>query len=522
VRVVIQQFRSFLRGTKTSERLREQPELRAAISYPTGLERPVADALLAGRDVVVTGSAGGGKTQLVEQVASLLTIDVPEMPFSHWAVAEPPGPHIKYIPDLTAVPSGRRTRALTRSDRTRAVLIAANEGAIGRVDGLARVLGVLHEMQSGRATQLSDAPVVVDLAGFDPFDGAIQWLLGLDLLSEVIATEPCCVDVAVCPRRMAWAQLQNEEVRQRVAGLLGLSVGPGEVRFRQLWDLIGDIALGGDCSSVPPTSPWYWRLFYGDSRLARRVAETIPLHLAALPGDDARLFYGDWMAIHAQPLAGVEFLPLAVSPSELDANHQHDAMDWLHAQIALIVDEPMAFGSLRQPAEDQLIEGIRGGDAGPLIGAMNRYLKYQLAEHFSEQELELWMDLSTDRSIQKKPHRIFSIGRIPKRQLQIARSQLVGNLADVGMPGTRYHLTCGDQSLRLDDRLLRALVAGKSVRMADRQHDDVEWAMFEFYVGIAGGVDAPLGGIDFGKSFDRLAQWEWSIDADGREIEPRV
>ena len=131
------------------------------------------------------------------------------------------------------------------------------------------------------------------------------------------------------------------------------------------------------------------------------------------------------------------------------------------------------------------------------------------------------MDLSTDRSIGRKPSRMFSLGRVPRRSLTIARSELVGNLEHVALPGTRYHLRFGDRSVRLDDRLVRALAAGRSTRVAAREHDDIEWALFDLFASIAGGADEPLGSIDFGRAFDRAEQWEWSLDAVTREVAPR-
>src|SRR5579872_29459 len=122
---VIKQFEEFLRGTHTSERL--SAELRRAISVDTGLEKPIALALVAGRDVVVTGSAGGGKTQFVERVVELLAEEA-EAP-KPVAPGESNGVrHVLVVRDLTAVPVDLRASTLKGQIETVARLIAANEG----------------------------------------------------------------------------------------------------------------------------------------------------------------------------------------------------------------------------------------------------------------------------------------------------------------------------------------------------------------------------------------------------------
>src|SRR5207245_1405437 len=146
---VIKQLDEFLRGTHTSERL--SAELRRAISVDTGLEKPIALALASGRDVVITGSAGGGKTQFVERVVELLAEE-----------AEAPKPvapgethdalHTLVVRDLTAVPVDLRVSTLKGQSGTVARLIAANEGTLGSVSQAPfdHVLDTLHEMQQGK------------------------------------------------------------------------------------------------------------------------------------------------------------------------------------------------------------------------------------------------------------------------------------------------------------------------------------------------------------------------------------
>ncbi|MGH9351697.1 MAG: hypothetical protein ACRD2G_06005, partial [Terriglobia bacterium] len=158
---MIEEFEKFLRGTHTSERVRS-PELRAAMSVDTGLEMPIAEALVAGRDVVITGSAGGGKTQLVERVVELL-LRRPEVPHPALPGENSTSPHILIVRDLTAIPRDRRQAILEGQDGTTARLVAANEGTLGSVDQppFDHVLSTLHEMQEGRLPDETRLPVVV-------------------------------------------------------------------------------------------------------------------------------------------------------------------------------------------------------------------------------------------------------------------------------------------------------------------------------------------------------------------------
>ena len=271
---MLEQLEQFLRGTKTSEKVAGLA-LRDAISVATGLEEPVADALSRGYHVVITGSAGGGKTHLVHAVMQGLLRRENPIQSRLWSEDTDAG-LVRVIPDLTATAPSDRDMALSATDAL-AVLVAANEGTLSSlaVPPFDRVLPTLHAMQQGQVLDTPTQPVVVDLAGFNPFHGAFEQILGMPLLADLVGQLSCCAEKSSCPRAAAWLQLQVPAVRLRLNDLLAASQGPSEVLFRELWDYIGDIALGGDCQASPPTSVWFWRVLYGDSILASRLRDAV-------------------------------------------------------------------------------------------------------------------------------------------------------------------------------------------------------------------------------------------------------
>ena len=523
---MISEFETFLRGTHTSERIGSS-ELRKAISVDTGLEKPIADALAAGRDVVITGSAGGGKTQFVERVMELLA-NRPGAP-----VPFPPGetngvPHVLVVRDLTAVHPDKRAETLGGQKGTTARLIAANEGTLGSVvqPPFDRVLDTLHEMQQGKSPSDDRLPVVVDLGGFNPFESAFADILGLPILTEVVNQLECCVSPITCPRRRAWKQLQSPEVRQNLAEVLAVSQGPREVLLRDVWDFVADLAIGGDCQQNPPTSTWFWRVFFGESEIAFRLLENIRPELIAMPRDDIRLYYGDWQNLEAEPLDGVKLQWLPGRPAQAtDPMVRRSMMNWLKLQMALVTKPP-------QESRQLLVSGLESDAAFQvaqekpdlLVAGLNRYHRYNLEAKIPEQVLELWVDLGIERR-QHRPVGMFSLGSVPRASVRISRSEIVGNLPGTQMKGLRAYLRgpSDNGALRLDHRLLGALLRGRPVRLADRQHEDVDWAIWRFYVDLAG-TQQPgrLEILRFAKNFGQVTHTAWKIEAGTNRVEPAI
>src|ERR1700730_11628841 len=122
---IVDQFHEFLRSFKNAEGL--ESKLRQAISVPTGLEDVIVNALTKQRTVLLTGSAGSGKTHLLQAVKSELekTIKV---------IGEPRAirdEHVLLIEDATVLSPQERIEAVKRSPLSRlGTLIAINEGPL--------------------------------------------------------------------------------------------------------------------------------------------------------------------------------------------------------------------------------------------------------------------------------------------------------------------------------------------------------------------------------------------------------
>ncbi len=524
---LLEPFRQFLAGTKTTERVTSQ-ELLDAISVDTGLENIVVEALRAGRDVVVTGSAGGGKTQLTRRVVGRLAKANPPLAARAWDDPDWASvdaiPAVQLIADLTATPSPVRAQALTRMPGATGLLLAANEGTLASLNlsPLGDVIGTLHQMQQGDDPDDSGQPVVVDLGGYNPFSGAFEEVLRLDLLNELIGD--CCEDRDVCPRWLSWQLLRLPAVASRLNELITRALGPTEVLFREVWDLIADLALQGDCEATLPTSPWFWRVFYGGSALSRRLRAVADPSVLALPEDEIRLFYGDWAGVAATPFEGGEFLWLSVAPSDVQSDAlKASMMAWLKAELALTSAAGHLVPRFGTGSQQEIDVALHSGNPESLIEALNRYYTYSLSPTAARNALDLWFDLSIERR-QRRPQGSISLGTIPRGRVSIRRSVLVGNAGEHVFGARVFLATDAGASLRLDERLVATLTRGRSVRVADRRHDDVDWAIGRFYVesstNIAPEALTRIATLTFSDDFREFELHQWSLDPLSLTLEP--
>ena len=122
-------MRKFLRSMRTAERLRGSPQLRQAMSCETPLVAALRSAILDRRHVIITGSAGGGKTHLLDQVIDELESEVIFCRIGDEDGARPADPHVLYHEDGTKLDSEVRGRLLANIGSGRLV-IAINEGPL--------------------------------------------------------------------------------------------------------------------------------------------------------------------------------------------------------------------------------------------------------------------------------------------------------------------------------------------------------------------------------------------------------
>jgi hypothetical protein len=480
------QFRAFLAGVKVAETV--SSDLRAAISVETGLEESLQSAVAAGRDVVVAGSAGGGKTHLLHVLdAQYTTIE--------WPNGTVPGEEfVRVVPDATVVIDAIRQGGLAeRPPKCLAQVVAINEGPLLELareepwSEFARAVRLLHEAQRGNRSSSSDpeAPVVIDVGGYDPIEnGVVGRLLALPLLKDLVMSLACsCDDASICPRKLAWHQLDSEETRQRVNDILRLANVAGRpLLFRDIWDFIADVALGGSCDSDPPTSPWFWRIFSGRSLLSSHLRAVADPSLVVYPRAEAHLWWGDWTADEIQLVGGVELVPLVTDPP-----YSGDTYRWIKAQLLFVFRGQSILSVIRDQVNLEMLTSLGRQRVGEVVTVLNDYMCYGTRPLIS-QRLDLWMDMGVERRLNRARGQA-SLGRVPVSELEIVRSSAVANHPDPNcdVPGSRIFLlhSASGASFGLSADALNLLHSGRSFRISDRPHTDMEWQITDFYAAIA-------------------------------------
>ncbi len=485
--VLTEDLQSFLAGVKVAETI--GAELRAAITVSTGLEDALVSAVAAGKDVVVAGSAGGGKTHLLHVLdLSYQTVE--------WRDGVEPSEteFVRVVPDATEVFGQILDGGLnSRPPTCISTVIAINEGPLlelARHDSqssFAVAVRLLHAAQRGVRNPGTDpaGPVVIDVGGYDPVEsGVVGRLVALPLLRELVMGFPCsCGDSSVCPRKLAWLQLDAEETRRRVNDVLRLAnVAGSRVLFRDIWDFVADIALGGSCDPDPPTSPWFWRIFNGRSELSSKLRSVADPSLVVYPRAEAHVWWGDWTADEIELLDGTEPVPLVTDPP-----HVGDRYRWLKSQLFFVVRAQSILSIVRDQVDLEMVTSLGPQHMGELLAVLNDYMTYGTRPQMT-QRLELWIDMGVERRLDRARGQA-SLGRVPISELEIIRSSALANHPDAGLdiPGNHVflHHAASGASLTLSADALSLLRSGRSFRVSDRPHTDMEWQIADFYASIA-------------------------------------
>lgn len=506
---LIDEFRAFLGSVKTSEAV--SPELRSQISVETGLEAALESALRAGRDVVIAGSAGGGKTHVLETLRNAKRPGMPALVYWPSELAPQRGPFVRVVADATALaPEMRQRMFADRPSNCRAVAVAINEGPLlGLAHALpgspyAGAIGLLHSAQRGVIPPADPAlPVVLDVGGYDPIgNGVVARLLRLPLLGEIVQRAPCqCEDERICPRRLGWKLVSSEDVCQRVNEVLRVVNLQGQaVLFRDLWEFIADLVVGGSCQDDPPTSPWFWRVFYGSSVLSKRLQSIADPSLIVFPRAEAHMWYGDWQSPEIALLEGVEFVPPASARPFNPAAYR-----WLKSQLFFLARFPSILDVVRDQVNLQLALAIEAGRTDEIIAAINSYMTYGIRAA-SQQVLTLWADMGVERHMDRARGQV-SLGNVQTSEFELRRSVVVVNHPDPGATlfGARVFLVHAKTgaSFALSQEVLSLLRGGRSYRSSDRPHTDLEWHLSRFF--------SQLGATT--KRADRLEVMEFEFEA---------
>jgi hypothetical protein len=474
---------AFLGSFKNTESL--SPELRESIQARTQLERYLTNAMSDGRVILITGSAGSGKTHLLESTLSDLPNKVEQIAFGETAKS----PHVLSVADATELTAEERLAAVSSRAKNRvSTVIAINEGplresaSIDPQSTLAEGVRLLHESQRGITHPFDNTkPTLIDMGAFDPLEAKVVGdLLNLPVLAEIVAESPCSCVKSDCPRRLAWLQLKSEPVRNRISDLVRLvRLLESDWLFRDIWDFIADIVLEGDCQADPPTSPWFWRLFFGESRLSRALLDVANPARFALPQTDSRIFFGDWASDFLELIDNAE-LQLVSQPQ---ANHQR--FTYVKTQVVLLGKGPSLDQRVLRVQEGSLAGAVMARQVGPVLRAMNEYMVFGLKDGAATK-----LDLVLDHVVRRPTRRasringVLKLGEASSAQFELRNSAVVVNHPEGHTLTGKRHFLVHDQtgaSFELSPDRVQLLYEGRSLRLSDRNHADLAWDLTRFF-----------------------------------------
>jgi hypothetical protein len=493
---------NFLRSSKTTESL--SAELASALYVPftledkVKLETVIAEAVKNGRNVVVAGSAGGGKTMLVNQIISELKKQkvelniVDESDLENFKIIKN---HVSVVRDLTAVSSEIATQII--KSESGCFIIAANEGALmdkvfeGYFDSVIRDL---HSLQTGNKPNDDSQPIVIDMASIDPLSNAIQTLLSNKILHQAVELFESQSGSRNAPRILALKQLRNNDVALAISQLITSTLGPGEVTFRELWNFIADLLLGGENDTTPPTSVWFWRLFKGETSISDLITKSLKPEFLALPNESFALFTGDVEGLKLSKLSKDLWLHPGVIPMDVsNAEKRNNLITWLRIQYALIEQlasnksKSIFVGSFSTELNDKVAKKY---DKVSLIQALNGYFRRKEASENDSSILELWIHFMVERR-QDRGFGLASLGSVSAGLLELNSSQSIANLNNVQLKGSRLFLQPvlehknSTNGLEINSNLFKAISRGRATSLSDRDNDDIDLAIKKFYFTIS-------------------------------------
>lgn len=497
---LVEELIEFMGSTKTSEalspRLAKELYVDRMIDSEESLEERIEVELRAGRSVVVSGSAGGGKTMLVDAVLDRLSSS--SIPFT---IADEPGTlltrgQITVVPDLTAI-DGNRQQFLAEILSSSPLLLAANEGLLhDRLlpDELQGVLATLKDLLRGQNDLGDHDPVVIDLAGFAPLQQALEKLLAHPLIHEAVRqSETECDEPSLCPRLQALEQLNNVGVTKCIAELVSVTLQSEEVLYRSVWDLITDLFFRGSCLTEIPTSTWFWRLFFGETLIASRLSTILMPAFIPMASISEDLYEGNWQEVESSLELGSLFVLPQKPPRDLvDEESRLQLMRWLRLQYLILAksaDEQIASEFLGENSMSLDSVVRKAKSSLPLVRALNSYFMRHKQGAGDSPELKLWVEFSVERQTLRSSS-LVSLGSITANNLLIGTSRCIAGLQGVNPEGSRLFLKGSHgEVLQINSSMLQALMKGRPVATQDRSSDDADNAIRRFYLELSASSD---------------------------------
>lgn len=454
---LISELDTFLKASATNAELLGDDLLRA-ISVPSPLQSVLSGYLASGGSLVLSGTAGSGKTHLIRALRQ--SVDL-----TRHVVCE----------DLASHPKDRWEALGRLSSPT---IIAANEGALiaaanhSSTDTIYKsAVDLLHAMQIGQGVEEGHAFAMVDMAAADAASTeTLDGILKLPILYEYASAR---LPTAALE---AWNLLRDDSVRGRLVSLVAAAAvasDSGGFTFRQLWQFVAELILPDEASS-----PWSYRAFSGSSRIARAIAETYPLNSISMPETTARLWYRD-----------LEALRDVMSVEAVDALWEYDTAD---RSLPFIFQRSLALFCLNESPLDILLRAPRDlwsrlhqdHSAEDVIRYINRYLTYGMRT--AGVDLDLWVPTDLERR-NTKPDVQVSLGTVPSSAFSVTRNLIIAGLpphlsGQRDWKGTRLSLVHRPSGayLSLSRDLISAITGMRSHRPSDRAVVEFDWRLFRF------------------------------------------
>ena len=473
-------FDTFVRSGGANVELLSPP-LRSAMTVHTNLHESIARAVQERTNVVLTGTAGSGKTHLIHTIREgavrngyLIVEDLAGTPRESWGVL---------------------------IDDSRPRIIAANEGAIlegARVMGietLVQILDALHAIQRAQHAAKFDW-MVVDVAGYDAATSrVVEDLLQLDLLSEYARERLSLLQVT------AWLLLRDDRVRARLGDLVQKAAAYAEgngFTFRQLWRFIFDLlSASGD-------ETWCDRVFYGDSEVSRALRHAMNPTAIALPSVAGRLWYMDLDAVRPR-LSDTAMRVLEVLSGGVDDSGAKQAQWFRSARNVCLLcmhDSPVDDFIRSSRTAWERIFGER--EVAPVLRAINEYLSYGLIA--TGDDLELWAHFDMERRLEKPSIQV-SLGTARISDFKVGRNFVVSGdpIDSRNLHGSRLHLVheATGATLLLSRQLIDGLLRVRSHRSRDREDVEFDWRLMKFLARLAPKA----------ASVDKMGVGEWDFES---------
>ena len=454
----------------------------------------LAEDLISRKHVVICGTAGSGKTELLFQVLDILrsngvaTTDLGENSTVDFASGT-----IAYVTDLSGMGEDSVPKIADAIAGGATVVIAGNEGVLHWLRNIPQLSAAktrLHELQSGGTGTSQEALIVVDLGGLSRVSGVTNLLAAAAVLEA--AREDECGD-RKCLRNRSIDLLKHPYVIHAIDEILKRAFQGEQVHFRTIYNYVADLLLGGSCTDG--TSPWFYRMFFGSSHLAHTVKQTLWLSELLLPEIATLALSGQWSQLSVR----MSSLPIGTSEGISSTRREVDELSDLIEDAAefpavtrTFVSEKLSLSLAAITSAIISMPGRVSSDGGTVlqvIELIHSYLQYRSEEPGADANaLDLWFEPAIKRGV-KRSIGALTIGTVSANDFATRQSALVAGDTKLRLQGTRQFLVFlpkGQSAvgLELQPSLVHSLKKGRSIRTADRSTDEADLALARFFAGV--------------------------------------